>query len=201
MEKFDLKKEYAQLWKASAKEPVILNVPKLNYLMVNGHGDPNTSEMFQQAIEALYGTAYTLKFTLKGEGKDFGVSALEGLWWMKNMADFSSDNKDEWLWTLMILMPPFVNETQTDKAKTTVKATKNNPLIDSLRFESFEEGQCAQILHLGPYSTEEPTIKKLHEFIKQNGKNLKGKHHEIYLGDPRRSAPEKLKTIIRQPFG
>lgn len=203
MEKFDFKKQYAPLWRASHKEPVFITVPALPYIMVNGKGDPNTSGIFQQAIEALYGTAYSIKFSLKKDPsvpRDFSISALEGLWWMNDGSEFSLQKKDEWMWTLMVMMPPFVNQEHVDKAKNSVKAKKDNPIIDQLRFELFEEGDCAQILHIGPYSEEEPTIQKLTAFINVNEKNFRGKHHEIYLGDPRRSSPEKLRTIIRHPI-
>lgn len=202
MKKIDLKKEYLSLYKASAKKFEIVTVPKLNYLMVDGLGDPNNSVQFQQAVEALYSVSYTLKFMVKkGEQQiDYGVMPLEGLWWTDNMNDFSMEKKADWKWTLMILQPDFISPSMVEKAKEMAGKKKELPLLNALRFETMEEGLCAQILYIGPYDDEPPTIAKLHHFIKDNGYKWHGKHREIYLNDARRTAPEKLKTIIRQPM-
>lgn len=202
MKKLDLKKEYLSLYKASAKKFEIVTVPKLNYLMVDGRGDPNNSIQFQQAVEALYSVSYTLKFMVKkGEQQiDYGVMPLEGLWWTDNMNDFSMEKKADWKWTLMILQPDFISPSMVEKAREMAGKRKELPLLNALRFETMEEGLCAQILYIGPYDDEPSTIAKLHLFIKDNGYKLHGKHREIYLNDARRTAPEKLKTIIRQPM-
>jgi hypothetical protein len=202
MAKIDYKKRLSEFYKASAKIPHIVDVPEMNFLMVDGQGDPNVSQEFQDAIEALYSLSYTLKFTIKkGEsGVDYGVPPLEGLWWADDMSAFKSGRKDEWKWTLMIMQPEFVTPELVDAAIEKVRVKKNPAALSKVRFESFSEGAAAQILHVGPYSEEGPTIEKLHAFIRDVGHEPAGKHHEIYLGDPRRAAPEKLRTIIRQPM-
>jgi len=201
MEKIDFKKEYSTLYKASAKEIQFVDVPKLNYIMVDGYGNPNNSVMFNNAVEALYSVSYTLKFMIKkGEQHiDYGVMPLEGLWWTDNMKEFSMENKSEWKWTLMVLQPDFITHDLFEKAKEQAGKKKELPLLKELRLETMEEGPCAQILYVGPYDDEPPTIARLHDFIKENGYKLHGKHREIYLNDARRTAPERLKTIIRQP--
>jgi hypothetical protein len=202
MKKIDLKKEYRKLYSAQAKFPVRVKVPKLNFLMVDGSGDPNTSLAFKEAIEALYSFSYTIKFALK-KGKpqvDYGVPPLEGLWWTDDMADFSIENKGLWKWTMMIMQPKYVTRGLVNRIIKEVRQKKELPALGSIRFESFAEGRSAQILHIGPFSTEGPTIQKLHSFIAESGSTLRDKHHEIYLSDFRRVAPEKWKTILRQPM-
>ena len=202
MEKIDFKKQLAHLYKPSAKQCQWVDVPAMNFIMIDGHGDPNTSPQFTAAIEALYPVAYTLKFTLKNEhGYDYGVLPLEGLWWADDMDDFLRGNKSNWDWTLMIMQPDIITPDMVRMAVDKVKAKNNPPAIDQLRFESYAEGKSAQIMHIGPYSEEAENISKLHEFIATAGLERRGKHHEIYLSDMRRTAPEKLKTIIRQPAG
>ncbi len=202
MRKIDLKKEFAGLYKASAKKMEIVTVPKQNYLMVDGVGDPNNSKQFQEAIEALYSLSYTIKFMFKkGEQQiDYSVMPLEGLWWTDDMENFSMEDKSKWKWTLMIMQPDFVKKAIVAEAKKLVTARKHVEALDQVRFEAMNEGLCAQVLYVGSYSAEPPTIVKLHTFIKDNGYKLRGKHREIYLNDMRRTAPEKLKTIIRQPI-
>ncbi len=200
MEKIDLKKKYAKLYKQSAKKATIVNIPPLNYLMVDGKGDPNTSQGYQEAIEALYAVSYTLKFMVKKEENvNYVVMPLEGLWWTEDMEGFSVDNKDEWKWTAMVMQPKYVTDQRLETARTQVEKKKNPPALSKVRFETLREGKAAQILHIGSYSSEVPTIAKLHAFIEENGYIPTKKHHEIYLSDPRRTAPKKLKTIIRQP--
>lgn len=201
MKKIDLKKEFSELYKASANKMTFVTAPKLSYLMVDGKGDPNNSKQFQEAVEALYSVSYTLKFMFKkGEQQiDYGVMPLEGLWWTENMTEFSMDKKVDWKWTLMIMQPDFITQSSVEKAKEMAAKKKELPMLDALRFETMEEGLCVQVLYIGPYDDEPPTIAKLHAFIKDNGYKLHGKHREIYLNDARRTAPEKLKTIIRQP--
>ena len=203
MQKIDFKKTLKEFYGPSVKAPVLVTVPKLHYLMIDGKGDPNTALEYQQAIEALYGLAYTLKFMLKlgPEQIDAVVMPLEGLWWVPEMSGFSMEDKAAWLWTAMIMAPEFITREHVEKARTQLEQKKNPPALNKVRLESYDEGLAAQIMYLGAYADEAPTIQSLHEFIAEQGYALKGKHHEIYLSDPRRTAPEKLKTVIRQPCG
>jgi len=202
MEKIDYKKQLKHLYNPSVKRVDIVDVPSMNYLMVDGHGDPNTSQSFAEAIEALYPLSYTLKFMVKkgNLGIDYGVLPLEGLWWADDMAAFSTGNKECWQWTLMLMQPEFITEEMVVDATQAVAKKKNPAALPLLRFESFEEGKAAQALHIGPFSEEGPTIEKVHSFIKETGSQRIGKHHEIYLSDMRRTAPERWKTIVRQPM-
>jgi len=204
MDKVDYKKELKQFYAAKLGKPVVVQVPKMNFIMIDGKGDPNTSQEYVDAIQTLYPVAYTIKFTSKlGYAKDFGVMPLEGLWWTENMAEFSAEDKSNWLWTAMIMQPDVVTEDIYNQAVQQVREKKSPKSLDKLRFESYDEGRAAQVMYVGPYSDEGLTIQELHEFIKEQGGTLDENnrhHHEIYLGDPRRTAPEKLKTIIRQPF-
>lgn len=199
MSKIDFKKELKHLYNSSAKSPSFVEVPDMKFLMIDGEGDPNTSKQFIEAVEALYSVAYTLKFMLKSSENDYVVPPLEGLWWMDDMNLFSENNKDQWKWTMMVMQPEFITEEHVGNALKEVKAKKNPLALEKIRFERYAEGLSAQILYFGSYSEEGPTIKNLHSFIHENGYKRSGKHHEIYLSDPRKCAPEKLKTIIRQP--
>jgi hypothetical protein len=202
MEKIDYKKQLKHLYGPSAKKVEIVEVPQMNFLMVDGEGDPNTSKSFSGAIEALYPVSYTLKFMIrKGEtGVDYGVLPLEALWWSDDMSAFTTGNKDAWKWTLMIMQPEFITPSLVEKAMEEVAGKKNPVSLPLVRFESFREGKAAQILHVGPFSEEGPTIEKVHVFIKDSGSHRVGKHHEIYLSDIRRAAPEAWKTVVRQPM-
>lgn len=201
MTKTDFKKELKHLYNPSAKEVVIVDVPKVNFLMIDGAGDPNTAQEFEDAVEALYAVSYALKFMIKREKQiDYIVMPLEGLWWVDDMTQFSMENKDIWKWTQMIMQPEFVTKDLVEKALEQAEKKKNPPALSKIRFESLHEGLSAQIMHIGPYSAEGPTIEKLHNFIRENGYEPRGKHHEIYLSDPRKSAPEKMRTVIRQPM-
>ena len=200
MDKVDLKKELKDLYQASAKEVAAIEVPDMNFLMVGGQGAPASLE-YQQALEALFPLTYALKFMVKkSQGVDYGVMPLEGLWWVDDMTKFSVERKDEWKWTAMIMQPKYITEDLFKEAVEEVRKKKAPAVLDKVRFESYHEGKAAQIMHIGPYSAEGPTIQKLHAFIKESGHELSGKHHEIYLSDVRKTAPEKLKTIIRQPM-
>ena len=203
MQKVDLKKELKYLYNPSVKEVNLVDVPPMNFVMIDGSGDPNKAKEYQEAIEALYSISYTIKFAVKKEqGIDFGVMPLEGLWWTDNMSLFTT-SKDIWKWTAMIMQPEYVTPAVYEAALQQVEKKKNPPALSRARFQSFHEGRAAQIMYFGPYSDESPTIQRVHEFIKSNGymfDGLKQKHHEIYLSDPRKTAPGKLKTIIRQPF-
>ncbi len=173
----------------------------MQFLMIDGAGDPNTAPEYAAAIQALYSVAYTAKFTLKKtRGIDYPVMPLEGLWWAEDMTLFGVDGKDDWQWTMMIMQPDDVTPEVIEAARHEAARKKENPSLAQLRLAPFHEGLAAQILYVGPYASEGPTIAALHAFIKEHGYSLTGKHHEIYLGDPRRTAPERLRTIIRQPI-
>lgn len=198
--KIDLVKELKELYRPSVRKPVVIDVPEMKFLMLDGTGDPNKAQEFQDAAEALYGMAYTLKFMLKNSGRtDFKVMPLEGLWWMKGTRNFDMAKRDEWQWRLLVAQPDHVTEQDFKEARAQLKEKKDPAALGKVRFKSFKEGLSVQILYIGPYADEGPTITMLHEFAKESGYKLTGKHHEIYMGDPRRTAPEKLKTVIRQP--
>ena len=184
--------------------PQLVQVPALKFLCVDGHGDPNTSVAYASAIQALYSVSYAAKFALqKAGGQAFKVSPLEGLWWAQDLSAFSAAEKSNWDWTMMIRQPDGLSGDLVERLAEQVAAKKSMPEARELRLISFEEGAAAQVLHVGLYTTEAPTIARLHEFIRRQGFTFDGhrhKHHEIYLSDPRRSAPEKLRTIIRQPY-
>jgi len=201
MEKIDIKKELKHLYQPSAKEVVQVDVPPMNYLMIDGDGDPNNSQAFSDAVEALFAVSYAVKFMIKKSplALDYGVMPLEGLWWVDDMSKFSIEDKSNWKWTLMIMQPDFVTKEMIDSAILEVKKKKNPVAISRLRFKALSEGKCAQILHIGPFSAEGPTIDKVHQFIDSRGKRI-GKHHEIYLSDIRKADPAKWKTVIRQPM-
>ena len=201
MEKIDLKKDLKYLYQPSAKEIVQVEVPDFSFLMVDGEGDPNNSTTYAAAVEALFAVSYTAKFMIKkGEQKiDYAVMPLEGLWWAEDMSAFVANDKAKWKWTMMILQPSFVANDVIALAISEVRRKKNLPAISKLRLETFEEGRCAQVLHIGPFSEEGRTIQRVHEYINART-SVTGKHHEIYLSDIRRAAPQKWKTIIRQPM-
>lgn len=202
MQKIDYKKELKQLYSASARDVAIVAVPAMNFLMIDGKGDPNSSQAFQEAVEALFGVSYTLKFMIKkgAGGIDYGVMPLEGLWWTEDMSLFSVERKDDWQWTMMIMQPAPVSRGLVGEAVDLVRKKKDTAGLAKLRFETFAEGKAAQIMHIGPFSEEGPAIRKVHDHIAAAGGKLSGKHHEIYLSDIRKAAPEKWKTIIRQPM-
>lgn len=202
MQKLDLRKEHKAFYTAKMK-PEMVEVPRMNYIKIDGQGDPNTSKSFEEAVGALFSVSYTLKFKVKKEGGriDYRVMPLQGLWWADDMSEFSTDCKEDWKWTLMILQPDFITPEMFETAVSEVREKKGLPWLDQLRLEPYEEGPCAQIMHKGPFVDEKPTIDKLHDFIQDSGKKRCGLHHEIYLSDFRRTAPENLKTIIRQPCG
>lgn len=202
MDKRDLKKELKHLYQASAKAVVEVEVPAMNFLMIDGEGDPNTAPAYANAVETLFMVAYAAKFLVKkGEiAVDYAVMPLEGLCWVDDMAKFSIQDKSNWQWTAMIMQPAFVLPETIDRAMAQVRDKKNPAALSRLRIAPFAEGRCAQVLHIGPFAEEGPTVARLHEFIDARGQRI-GKHHEIYLSDIRKAAPEKWKTIIRQPMG
>jgi len=185
-----------ELYGASAKQPSFIDVPEMNFLMLDGSGDPNQPGAFQDAIQALYSLSYGAKFMLKKAGVEFKVSPLEGLW--GSAGGFVPVEKGGWRWTAMIRQPAALTPAVLEKVKADAVRKKPLPSLPRVRLEPFREGFSAQIMHIGPYSAEAPTIERLHEFIKSHGYRPSGRHHEIYLGDPRRSAPERLKTLLRQ---
>jgi len=204
MDKVDYKKTLKEFYQAKVGQPVVVTVPAMNFLMLDGHGDPNTSQEYIDAIQALYPVAYNLKFMCKRErGMDLGAMPLEGLWWTEKMSDFNVNDKSNWLWTAMIMQPDIVDEDMFERAVQQVAEKKSPKSLGKLRFEVYEEGRTARVLYIGPYADEGPSIQELHSFIKEQGGALDENnrhHHEIYLGDPRRTDPSKLKTIIRQPY-
>jgi len=202
MEKLDLKKKWEHLYQPPAAAITTVDVPQLTYLMVDGAGDPNTSTAFTHAVEALYSLSYTLKFSLKKSPQpvDYAVMPLESLWWADDPGAFHRKDKSTWKWTAMILQPDFIDSKVVYAALHEVRRKKNPAALERVRLETLYEGAAAQILYAGPFSDEGPTIQRIHDFIHAAGRELHGKHHEIYLSDPRRTAPEMLKTIIRQPM-
>jgi hypothetical protein len=201
MEKIDVKKQFPLLYKVSGRDVVEVDVPPLRYLMMDGSGDPNESPDYARAVEALFSVSYVTKFAVKRGPLhlDYSVMPLEGLWWADDWSAFLSGDKRNWKWTMMILQPDFVPEEVVLQAIHDVAAKKGMPAATKLRLDVLHEGRCAQILHVGPFSEEGPTIERVHQFI--DARSVKrGKHHEIYLSDIRRAAPEKWKTIIRQPM-
>ena len=198
--KIDLKRELPW-YTAKRDSPQIIEVPELQYLMIDGHGDPNTPA-YEAAVSALYPLAYTLKFASKKHvGRDYVVMPLEGLWWADDMDTFTSArDKTRWDWTLMILTPEWITVDMFTSAVDQVRGKKTPERLDDVRLEGLSEGQCVQALHVGAYDDEAELLRRMHEeFIPQHGLTMVGKHHEIYLGDPRRVEPSKLRTILRQP--
>jgi len=203
MSKVDFKKELRHLYQPSAKEFVVVDVPPMNFLMMDGHGDPNTAQEYQDAVEALYAVAFKIKFVSKKEaGRDYVVPPLEGLWWAEDMEVFTTRrDKSAWDWTMMIMQPQWVTPEMFEEALRQVEKKKNLPALPKLRLETYHEGLSVQILHIGSYDDEGPTLDRMHHvFIPENGYEMAGKHHEIYLSDVRKVAPEKLKTVLRQPI-
>lgn len=198
-EKIDLKKRDA--YRAKGGEFRILDVPPQRYLMIDGAGDPNTP-VFAEAVEALFPLAYAIRFASKRElDRDFVVMPLEGLWWADDMAAFTARrDKSAWSWTLLVLQPDWIDDALVDAARATL-ARKGAPRrAGDIRFEVLDEGRCVQTLHVGPFDAEAAVLARLHdEFIPENGLTMTGRHHEIYLSDLRRTSPEKLRTILRQP--
>lgn len=200
MPKRDFKKINKDLYQPP-REPVIVDVPAMNFMMIDGEGDPNTETWYEACIEALYSIAYSIKFIVKERSAelDFVVPPLEGLWWAEDPTAFTAGRRDEWKWTVMIRMPEPVDGDLYVRGRDVACGKKSLAAADSMRFEEYAEGLSAQVMHIGPYADEAPTIERLHAFIAEQGHQPRGKHHEIYLSDPRRTKPEKLKTVLRQP--
>ncbi|MDH4275665.1 MAG: GyrI-like domain-containing protein [Gammaproteobacteria bacterium] len=201
MKKIDLKKIYKDIYSGKQHAAILVEVPKLRYLSITGRGDPNTAPAYRQAVATLFTLSYTLKFMFKKSDLqiDYGVMPLEGLWWSDDMSAFLTANKDRWQWQAMILQPEFVTQPHLDTAIVEARKKHADMNFASVMLQEFAEGRCAQVLHVGPYADEGPTIAALHAYIEAQGYRVHGKHHEIYLSQPERTAPEKLKTLIRQP--
>ncbi len=201
MQKVDLKKELKHLYQPSAKAVVQVDVPSFQFLMIDGEGDPNTSAAYAEAVEALFSVSYTVKFMVKKGPRaiDYAVMPLEGLWWADDMSAFTADDKSRWKWTMMVMQPDFVEAADIHNAIAAVQRKKALAAVGALRLERFTEGRCAQVLHIGSFSDEGPTVQRVHDFIDATSART-GKHHEVYLSDIRRAAPSKWRTIIRHPM-
>jgi hypothetical protein len=199
--KVNYKTRLKHLYHPSAKRIDSLVIPEMQYLIIDGKGEPG-GESYHTAVEALFTVAYTMKFMVKREQQrmDYGVMPLEGLWWAQDMSDFITRRKERWQWTMMIMQPECTNHLLYQTAIERVRTKKPKINLAKLRFENFTEGLVAQTLHIGPFDDEGPTVERLHQHIKDSRHKLDGKHHEIYLTDIRRAAPQNWKTIIRQPM-
>ncbi|MET4061709.1 hypothetical protein ABIB35_003286 [Arthrobacter sp. UYP6] len=201
MEKFDIKKSYPQLYAPKSGDFTLVEVPVLQYLAYNGHGDPNTSAEYTDALECLYPAAYAVKFASKKDmDRDFTVGPLEGQWRAADMEAFTRGDKGSWDWTMLVAQPPWITEDLLRAALDSVRRKRNPPGLDRVHLLALEEGTCAQILYIGAYNAEGPVLERLHHhWMPAHGLTFNGDHHEIYLSDPRRTAAEKLRTVLRQP--
>jgi hypothetical protein len=210
MKTLDLKKDLKYLYAPSAKKVEIVKVPRLQFAMIDGAiekgYEPGNSPSFQEATQALYGISYSLKFMLKKRKSnpiDYPVMALEGLWWVEDGV-FDITVKDNWFYILMILQPDVITKDSFEEGLSQVRRKRgDSPALSNVRLANFEEGLCVQVMHIGPYATEPATVERMRAFAQENGyRDLVGsggKHHEIYLGDPRKADPAKLKTVLRHP--
>jgi hypothetical protein len=199
--KTDFKKELAS-YSARRGTFSLVTVPRMQFLMIDGHGDPNTAPAYQEALTSLYPLAYALKFLSKNElGRDYAVMPLEGLWWADDMDAFTHRrDKAQWDWTLMLMTPDWLTPEHVEAARATVARKGAAPALGAVRLAALDEGLCVQTLHVGSYDDEAPVLEAMHHtFIPANGLRMTGKHHEIYLSDPRRTSPERLRTLLRQP--
>ena len=200
MTKIDFKKTLKHLYRPPRKAVEIVDVPEMAFLMMDGQGDPNVEPAYEEIVGTLYSVAYTIKFASKAMGKDYVVPPLEGLWWAEDMDAFSTDDKGAWKWTMMVMQPDWITGEMVEEARADVAEKKELARVSELRFETYHEGLSVQIMHVGPYDAEGPTIERMHAFITDNGYEPAGKHHEVYLSDPRRTKPENMKTVLRQPI-
>lgn len=205
MDKINYRKKYHDLYSPVSSRVEQVIVPAMQFAMVDGEGTPEGPEQspeFQNAISALYGITYTLKMGRKKAGiePDYTIAPLEGLWWMADGREFDAARPADWRWTLMLFQPEFITRSDFEDALASLKARKPNPALKATRLEIFSEGEAIQIMHIGPYAEEARSISLLEDYATERGYRLSGKHHEIYLGDPRRAKPEKLKTILRRPI-
>jgi len=201
MEKFDVRVVYKALYAPSAKDFTQVDVPEMRYLAIDGAGDPNTAPAYAEAVQSLYTVAYTLKFGgKKSLGQDFAVGPLEGLWRADDSNAFAGGDKGAWKWTMLLPLPDWITADMVGQSGQDAFRKKQIGAIKEIRLMSLTEGLSIQILHIGSYDDEAPTLRCLHhEYMPDHGLTFNGDHHEIYLSDPRRTAPEKLKTILRQP--
>ncbi|MFF2522088.1 GyrI-like domain-containing protein [Streptomyces liangshanensis] len=201
MATYDVKREQKEFYAPKNTAWAIVDVPEQRFIAIDGTGNPNTAPAYASAVEALYAVAYTLKFAGKRtENGDFVVAPLEGLWWADRPEVFTSGAKDAWNWTMLINMPSWITKEMIEDAQQTALAKKKLPTISRLRHLTLHEGPSAQVLHIGSYDDEAPVLHELHHtYLAANDLRPSGLHHEIYLSDPRKTAPEKLKTILRQP--
>jgi len=200
MDKIDFKRTLKVLYQPRNRDFEPVEVPALPFVMIDGAGDPNAEPAYRRALEWLFSVSYAMKFAAKSElGQDYTVPPLEGLWWADDPADFARRRKDSWRWTMMIMAPDFLDGTQFDRARTKASG-KLGRAPDSLRLENYHEGLCFQALHIGSYDDEGPVLRHLHEEVMPRERmTFNGHHHEIYLSDPRRTDPAKLRTVLRQP--
>jgi hypothetical protein len=199
VDKYDVRKQFKELYAPRAGDFEVVTVPPLDYLMLDGQGNPGTSRAYAAALEALYSVSYAVKFASKRAGRDYAVGPLEGLWTADDPGAFARGDKDSWKWTMMIPQPDWIDAADVDGGVAKAAAKKVQGL-DLLRLETLDEGLSVQILHIGSYDDEAPILHRLHsEFMPANGFGFAGPHHEIYLSDARRTPPEKLKTVLRQP--
>lgn len=201
MAPYDIKRERKVCYAPKNTAWAVVDVPEQRFIAVDGAGDPNTAAAYADAVQALYAVAYTLKFASKSTADgDFVVAPLEGLWWADRPEAFTSRAKDTWKWTMLISMPSWITEEMIEDAKQTALVKKKLPTIAQVRHLTLHEGRSAQVLHIGSYDDEAPVLHELHHtYLAANGLRPTGLHHEIYLSDPRRTAPEKLRTVLRQP--
>lgn len=204
--KYDVKRVHRAVYSASAADFTEVDVPELSYLTVDGAGDPNVSGDYADAVAALYSVSYAIKFASKAAGRDAVVGPLEGLWWAEDRRAFVERDRASWKWRMMIAQPPWITDDEVAAGMAAARGRadrkkERNSALGSVVLRRWAEGRCLQILHVGPYSDEGPTLARLHdEVMPALGVTFDGEHHEIYLSDPRRTAPEKLKTILRQPI-
>jgi hypothetical protein len=206
--KIDYKKKWKHLYYPPTDQVVVVDVPEIQYLMVDGTGDPNTCQEFKDTYAILYPIGYTLKFMSKAQGQDYVVMPPEALWWADDIDDFLEGKKDNWIWVSMMMIPNHITQDMFEEAVAQVQEKKADELpasFSKLRFERYNEGSAAQLMHIGSYSEEHDNIMKIHKYIQDQGGSFDGKvwgqhHHEIYLSDPRRVKPDRMKTVIRQPF-
>ncbi|MEU5201064.1 GyrI-like domain-containing protein [Streptomyces scabiei] len=199
--KYDVKRALKACYAPKHTDWELVDVPELRYLAVDGHGDPNTAAAYRHAVEALYAVAYTVKFTSRRElGEDFVVGPLEGLWWADDMGDFLARRKDNWRWRMLVNVPGWITDPMIEEARAAALAKKDRPALGDVRPETLREGTSAQVLHIGSYDDETPALTRLHrDYLPAHGLREAGLHHEIYLSDPRRTDPARLRTVLRQP--
>ena len=198
--KLDLKQELRPVY-AAGLTPRFVDVPCLPYLMLDGHGDPNTSPGYAAAVKAIYAVAYALKGALRhcAAGVDLTVMPLEGLWWSAEKVPYTVGERASWDWTLMIAQPELVTAGLLDDVRECAGRKSSPEGVAGVRLGTLCEGSCAQVMHIGPYADEGSAVSRLRDFIAESGRTPVGRHHEIYLSDPNRTAPQRLKTVIRQP--